>query len=106
MSGTGGPFAANALQLLDALAYEGIPVLLGAMCRKIDGNRVTVEVQGAEQALDADTVVISVGFHAEMGFYHEANLEIQKNIWCIGDAKTPSNILYAVKDGNAVGRAI
>lgn len=106
MSGTGRPFAANSLQLADTLADKGIPVMLNSACRRIYGNKIAAETQGSEQLIETDTVIISIGFHADMDFHHNIDREIPKNIWCIGDAKTPSNILYAVKDGNAVGRAL
>lgn len=106
MSGTGKPFESNALQLKDTLVYKNIEILPETICTKIDGKTVELKSHGSEKAVEADTVIISVGFHSDMDFYYKANLEIPENVWCLGDAKSPSNVLYAVKDGNAVGRIL
>ncbi|MGM9890135.1 MAG: FAD-dependent oxidoreductase [Floccifex porci] len=106
MSGMGKPFEANSLQLEDTLAYKNVEVLLNTGCKKIDGNKVTVAGLEGERVLEADTIILSIGFNPDMKFFHEIDLEMSKKVWCLGDAKQPTNILYAIKDGNAVGRAI
>lgn len=106
MSGMGKPFEANSLQLEDTLSYKNIEVLLNTGCKKIEENKVTVAGPQGEMILEADTIILSIGFNPDTQFFHEIDLEFPKKVWCLGDAKQPSNIMYAIKDGNAVGRAI
>ena len=106
MSGMGKPFEANTLQIIDTLAYKDIEVLLNSACKKVSGNKVLINTPDGEKELEADTVILSVGFRPDTKFFHSIDSEIPKNVWCLGDAKQPSNIMYAIADGNAVGRAI
>lgn len=106
MSGAGKPFEANSLQLEDLLVSKNIEILLNTGCRKVEGNKVTVQGPEGVKVMEADTVIISAGFDPDMEFFHEIDMEIPKKVWCLGDAKQPTNILYAIQDGNAVGRAI
>lgn len=106
MSGMGKPFEANTLQIIDTLAYKNIEVLLNTACKKISGKTVVLGTTSGDKEVEADTVILSVGFHADTEFFHSVDSELPKNVWCLGDAKQPSNIMYAIADGNAVGRII
>ncbi|MGN0269018.1 MAG: FAD-dependent oxidoreductase [Lachnospiraceae bacterium] len=106
MSGMGKPFESNSLQIEDMLENRKIDVLLNTGCKKIIGRTVYVETVDGEKEIEADTIIVSVGFNSDTRLYNSINQEIPKNVWCLGDAKQPSNIMYAIADGNAVGRII
>ena len=106
MSGMGKTFEANTLQIIDTLAYKNSEGLLNSACKKITENNVVISTPDGEKVLEADTVILSVGFHPDTEFFHNVDSRIPKNVWCLGDAKQPSNIMYAITDGNAIGRAI
>lgn len=106
MSGAGRPFESTYLQLADTLAFKNVEVLLNTSCKKIGKNTITVSRNNEDRVIDADTVVLSIGFNPDTDLYHEIDFELQKNVWCIGDAKQAANVLIAVRDSNAVGRII
>lgn len=106
MSGAGKPFEANTLQIEDMLADRKIDVLVNTGCKKIQGNHVYVEGPEGERKIEADTVIVSVGFNPDTELFHCIDKAVPKIVWCLGDAKMPSNIMYAIADGNAVGRII
>ena len=51
------------------------------------------------------TVVLAVGYKANDNLY-QALKDSGKEIYLLGDAKQPSNIMHAVADGNKAGREI
>lgn len=106
MSGAGKVFEANSLELEDMLSYSGVDVLTKAACKEAGDGYVLLDTSEGEKKISADTVILSVGFHADLSLYYRLNKEVPKKVWCLGDAKSPSNILYAIQDGNAVGKAI
>lgn len=106
MSGMGKPFEANSLQLEDALRTREIPVLLATKCEKISDTQMMVQTAEGARSLAADTVILAVGFRADMRLYHESSAALSKIVWCLGDAKQPANVLAAVADGYAVGHAL
>lgn len=106
MSGMGKPFEANSLQIEDTLVYKKIDVLLNTGCKKIEKDKVVVGTKEGDRVLEADTVILSIGFLSDTELFHEIDSEIPQNVWCLGDANQPSNILYAIKSGNAVGKIV
>ena len=106
MSGVGQPFESNSLQIVDALNTRNISVRLNTACEEITDNTVILNTPDGVQTLETDTVILAVGFQPENTLYQETNAAIPKNVWCLGDAKQPANVLSAVADGYAVGKAL
>ena len=97
---------ANKLMLLDQLDYHGVKVLKGTFVRKVVPGEVIVARGGEESAVAADTVILAIGFAPENTLYNQLNAMLPKQIWCIGDAKTPTNIMFGIRDANAVARLL
>jgi 2-enoate reductase len=100
------PFYSTIMMLESLLKYHKVRVMCETRCGKINGNEVTVCDAEGEKKLNIDTVILATGYDADTTLFNAINNSVPKNVWCLGDAKNPSNILSAVKDGNAIGRAI
>ncbi|MNB93295.1 2-enoate reductase FldZ [compost metagenome] len=98
--------AANKLMLQDLLTYHDIKTYLSSRVSFIDRESVTIETPEGKTVLPAESVIMSIGYNANDALYREVSASIPKNVWLVGDAKLPSNILYAVKDGNAIGKIL
>ena len=96
----------NKLMLIDLMKFHGVKVLTGAMLDHIDGDKVYVKRGGEVSALETDSVVMSIGFDANDGLYREICANVPKKVWLLGDAKMPSNIMFGVRDANAIAREI
>ncbi len=97
--------AANVLMLEDLLNFHKADVRLSTKVVEIKDESIVVEKDGVQDEIKADTVVLAVGYKANDDLYH-ALKESVKEIYLLGDAKQPSNIMHAVADGNKVGREI
>ncbi len=56
-----------------------------------------MQTKDGEKKLSADTVVLAVGYSSENALYDELKEEIPE-IHMIGDARSVSNIMYAIWD--------
>lgn len=96
----------NKLMLIDLLKFHGVKVLTSTMLDHIDGGKVYVKHGSEVTALETDSVVMSIGFDANDGLYKEINENVPKKVWLLGDAKMPSNIMFGIRDANAIAREI
>ena len=96
----------NKLMLIDLMKFHGVMVLTSTMLDHIEGNKVYVKHAGEVSALETDSVVMSIGFDANDELYKEINANIPKKVWLLGDAKMPSNIMFGIRDANAIAREI
>lgn len=96
----------NKLMLIDLMKFHGVKVLTSTMLDHIDGGKVYVKRGGEVSALETDSVVMSIGFDANDELYREINENIPKKVWLLGDAKMPSNIMFGIRDANAIAREI
>ena len=96
----------NKLMLIDLMKFHGVKVLTDTMLDHIDGDKVFVKRNGEVSALETDSVVMSIGFDANDELYKEINANIPKKVWLLGDAKMPSNIMFGIRDANAIAREI
>lgn len=97
---------ANKLMLQDLLNYHQITTYLSSRTMSIENDTIILETPNGREVLPADSVIMSVGYSADDVLYKEIAATIPKNVWLVGDAKQPSNILYAIKDGNAIGKLL
>ena len=97
--------AANVLMLEDLLNYYHGDIRLSTKVVEIKDNAVVVEKNGVQDTLKADTVVLAVGYKANDNLYQMLK-DSNKEVYLLGDAKQPSNIMHSVADGNKVGREI
>lgn len=96
---------ANILMLEDLLHYYKADIRLSTAVKEIKENSVIVEKDGVQDEIPADTVILATGYAAKNDIYNSLK-DSGKEIYLLGDAKAPSNIMHAVADGNEAGRAI
>ena len=77
--------AANSNMLREIIRFYEIPVYTNAKVVKITDKDVTIEVDGEEKTIKADTVVKSIGYNA-------SGVESSKNFHVIGDAEKVGNL--------------
>ena len=101
-----GPLCSANRDMLERLIpFNGIDVRCGA---KVTGYRdgiLTAEIDGTEEAIRADSVVLCVGYRSENSLYHEVKDETDE-IYVLVDAKNVSNIMYAIWDAFEVASHI
>lgn len=97
---------ANRLMIADLLEHQNIKVKLNCMLNRIEGNKVVVNCGEKEQVLEADRVILSLGLAENDKLYKEAYQNIPKKVWRIGDALSASNLMYGIRNANAVAREI
>ena len=97
---------ANKLMLLDLLEYNNVNVFTGAMVRRLEGNSIVLTQGGEEKTLSTDTVILAIGFGSNNELYRELVTKLSLPVWCIGDAKTPTNIMFGIRDANAIARLL
>lgn len=96
----------NKLMLIDLLEYHNVDVRLSTPVKRIEGGDVVVSTPQGEEIIKADTVIQAIGFNPNDMLFKEINANIPKKVWCLGDAKIPSNIMFGIRDANAIARQI
>jgi len=95
----------NRRAMRERIQEAGIAVLTSTETKKISETEVTVEVEGKIQPIEADTVVISVGFKPNKSLGESLEGKVP-GLHTIGDSKEPDKILGAIHDGWQVGCGI
>lgn len=80
--------------------------MLNTMLGSVEGKTVNVKMAEGEKALDADSVILALGFNANDQLYKDIYANIPKKVWLLGDAKMPSNIMFGIRDANSIARAL
>lgn len=97
---------ANSLMILDLLKFHKIAVLTGTNLSKVTKDGVVViDKSGTESSLPADTVVIAMGLRSNSELYRSVAARIH-NVYVIGDAKQPRNIMNCIWDAYEIARCI
>ena len=96
----------NRDMLLELLIYHNIPVYHNAFVKEITENSVRIDTKDGEKTLDADSVVVSIGYSPNDDLYKQVYGATNKKVWLLGDAKTPATIMMAIRDGSAIGAVI
>ena len=96
---------ANYDMLKDLLAFENIPVLCSTKVTAVDDNFVTVQSEKGEDKINADTVMLAVGYRPNAALYDELR-GCGKEIYNIGDSRHVHNIMSAIWDAFQVARKL
>ncbi len=99
-------FVSNKKMLEDMLAFKKIRVMLGTQVAAIGKNGVDVVSGDKKETLPADSVVLATGYSSDNRLYREIRTTIPKKVWLLGDARAPGNIMFAIRDGAAIGRVV
>lgn len=91
--------------MLQDVARHKVKALAGVKVVEITETGVLVEVQGKQQEILADTVVLAVGTAAEYSLKPVA-VELGIRVKTVGDASQPGTVFEACHQGFMAGRAI
>lgn len=83
--------AANSNLLRELIRYHKIPVYTEAALKKIECDGVRIEREGKESRLDADSVILSVGYVPGATL-----LEESEHVHVIGDAAMVGNLMHVI----------
>lgn len=98
--------SANKDMLLALIPFKGIKSITGAKATGYSAGRLTVEKsQGGTDTIDADTVILAVGYSSENTLYSEIQHKLPR-VHLIGDARSVANIMYAIWDAYEVARTL
>ena len=95
----------NGQMIPDLFEYHHVAVLEGHRLSAVEDGRVILESCGQKKVLDADSVVIAVGFRPVPSMAQELQ-GCGAAVYEIGDGQEVSTILHAVWDGYEVGNNI
>ncbi|HEX3026958.1 MAG TPA: 2-enoate reductase, partial [Clostridia bacterium] len=70
-----------------------------------DGSILQVETAEGVQSVEADTVILAVGYTSENELYEQLRDEVPE-IHLLGDARRVANIMYAIWDAYEVASHI
>ncbi|NLT58372.1 MAG: FAD-dependent oxidoreductase [Clostridiales bacterium] len=96
----------NRDMLMELLIYHDIPVHLSTAVQAVTAEGVQVTGKEGERTIEADTVVLSIGYQPNDELYRAVYGASDKKVWLLGDAKQPLNFMTAVRDGSAIGAVI
>jgi 2-enoate reductase len=101
-----GPLCHANSEMLEALIpFKGITTIASAKAKSYDGKILTVETADGNRAINADTVILAVGYVSENELYHQLKDGVPE-IHMLGDARKVSNIMYAIWDAYEVAKSI
>lgn len=108
---TGGeiqPAPPNEQYMVEALNYlDNVHVYTRTKVQSFDTGTVKVKQRKTgEFDIPADTVIVSIGLKSEQELYAQLKEEYGDNIFLVGDAESPGNILTAVQKANEVGKML
>ena len=81
--------------VMQGLRQNGVEMNKNTKCIEIKDREVVVELEGEQQTIKADTVVITSGYVEENGLYQELKDEIPE-LYLIGDAKKLMSCQHAI----------
>jgi 2-enoate reductase len=96
---------ANSDMLQKLVPYNGVKVLTSSKIIKTTEKGALVDVNGTEQEIPADSVLLAVGYSSVNSLYDELKYELS-DLYMIGDARKVANIMYAIWDAYEVAANI
>jgi 2,4-dienoyl-CoA reductase-like NADH-dependent reductase (Old Yellow Enzyme family)/thioredoxin reductase len=88
------------------LPRMGVRALTNTQVEEIGDKNITViDPEGKKQKIDADTVVLSMGYHPNMALY-ESLQGMVKVLYAVGDCKRPRSVRDAIHGAAFVARQI
>jgi 2,4-dienoyl-CoA reductase (NADPH2) len=91
--------------ILQDMRHLGIEMRRNAVAKRIEVDRVVVEVDGTEEEIPADTVIIAAGSCPAGELYDELK-EAGMEVYVVGDAKEARKASEAFQEGYEVGLEI
>lgn len=93
-----GPLCHANSEMLEALIpYNNIQVVTSAKVQHFENGVLTAQTPEGECRLEADDVILCVGYKEEDSLYKELEFAVPE-LYCLGDARKVANIMYAIWD--------
>jgi 2-enoate reductase len=107
LSAEGNTTYANTAMLRDLLNFNHVSVQASVAVKRIteEGVWASINENGDEAVLLADTVALAVGYKPNTKLYDQIRRE-RANVWLLGDARNVSTIMNAVWDAYEVARSV
>jgi len=96
---------ANYDMLKDLLVFNKVDVLINSSVKTVNETSVAVKTPSGEIEINADTVMVAVGYHAQHYLY-DAMRDSGKIMYNIGDSLAVRNIMNTIWDANQVAREL
>ncbi|WP_050606900.1 FAD-dependent oxidoreductase [Clostridium niameyense] len=96
---------ANSQMLKDLLKFYKVDIKTNSTISNIDNNKVIINQKGNEFTVNADSVILAVGYSPEKTLYNDLKFN-NKEIYLLGDAREVKNIMSAIWDAFEVARNI
>ena len=96
---------ANYDMLKDLLAQHHVEINCNSTIKLVKDTSVIVNTPNGEKEIDADTVVIAVGYRSQRALF-DSMLDSSKIIYNVGDSREVHNIMYAIWDANQIAREL
>ena len=96
---------ANKDMLKHLVPYHGIERVTGAKVTEYKDGQLSWKVNGRQQEITCDSVILAVGYKENSGLYQELKYDIPE-LYLLGDARQVSNIMYAIWDAFEVANSI
>lgn len=98
--------APNKLMVEDMLKFYKVNVRLNTMLDSVEDGKVNVKTASGIESIDSDAVIVALGSAANDKLYREINENVSKKVWLLGDAKSPSNVMFGIRDANSIARSL
>ena len=93
-----GPLCHANSEMLEALIpFHQVQVVTNAKVQRFENGVLTAQMPEGVHTLEADDVVLCVGYKEEDSLYKELEFSVSE-IYCLGDARKVANIMYAIWD--------
>lgn len=92
----------NKIMLIDLMKYHHVQTITGTCLLNItDDGAVLINNKFEKQEVKADSVVICVGFCSNNVLYEKVHMKV-RDVYVVGDAENPANIMDAIWSANEV----
>jgi 2,4-dienoyl-CoA reductase (NADPH2) len=88
--------------ILQDLRRYGVKMRVSATAREITPDGVVVEVDGKEELIEGDTVVLALGSSPDTALYEQLKDQVGE-LYLVGDARSPRKAYEAIHEGFRVG---
>lgn len=91
--------------LKDLLNYNNVDIKTSAKLKSVEKGSAIIETEKGEETIEADTVILAVGYKSDKHLYEEVKHDVNK-LYVVGDSRQVKNIMYAIWDGYEIARSI
>ena len=95
----------NQQQMLKMLADGYVNVLTSTSIAEIKDGGATINHDGKQEDLEADTIVVAVGLEAKSKLHDELKATVRQ-LYAIGDCVKPRRVLDAIWEGFRIARLV